>query len=344
MCEFIYDLTPTGHSSPWRLHFHSDFGPLAQQTRWFKITTGVKQGCVMSGFLFLIAVDWVMRRTTEGQRIGIRWNFTSTLEDLDFADDIVLLSSKYPQIQDKTNRLVDNAGRVGLKLNAQKCKVMRMNARREDKVMIERKEVEDVEEFVYLGATVTKEGGGTEDIKKRLSKAQGAFYNLKEIWNTRSIGRNTELKLFKTLVRPVLLYGCEAWKLTAAEEKKLDRFQFTCLRRILRVWWPQRIRNDTISQITGVRKISDEIRRRRWNWIGHVLRKDRNDDCMVAMGWQPEGKRKVGRPKITWRRTVEGECRQERWTSWVEARTVAKDRAGWKTKVAALCALWRGEN
>ena len=71
--------------------------------------------------------------------------------------------------------------------------------------LIERKEVEDVEEFVYLGATVTKEGGGTEDIKKRLSKAQGAFYNLKKIWNTRSIGRNTKIKLFKTLVRPVLL-------------------------------------------------------------------------------------------------------------------------------------------
>ena len=160
----------------------------------------------------------------------------------------------------------------------------------------------------------------------------------------RSIGRSTKLKLFKTLVRPVLLYGCEAWKLTVAEEKKLDRFQFTCLRRILRVWWPQRIRNDTISQITGVRKISDEIRRRRWNWIGHVLRKDRNDDCMVVMGCQPERKRKVGRPKITWRRIVERKCRQERWTSWAEARTAAKDRTGWKAKVAALCALWPGEN
>ena len=66
---------------------------------------------------------------------------------------------------------------------------------------------------------MTKEGGGTEDIKKRLSKAQEAFYNLKKIWNTRSIGRNTKIKLFKTLVRPVLLCGSEAWKLTAAEEK-----------------------------------------------------------------------------------------------------------------------------
>ena len=75
-----------------------------------------------------------------------------------------------------------------------------------------------------LGATVTKEGGGTEDIKKRLSKARGAFFNLKKIWNTMSIGPNTKINLFKTLVRPVLFYGCDEWKLTAAEEKKLDGF------------------------------------------------------------------------------------------------------------------------
>ena len=128
---------------------------------------------------------------------------------------------------------------------------------------------------------------------QQATKAQGAFFNLK-IWNTRSIGQNTKIKLFKTLVRPVLLYGCEAWKLTVTEEKKLDRFQFTYLRGILRIWWPQRIRNDAISQVTGVGRSSDEIRGRRWNWIGHVLRKERDDDCMVAMEWQPEGKRKSG--------------------------------------------------
>ena len=199
--------------------------------------------------------------------------------------------------------------------------------------MTGREGVEDLKEFVYLGTTVTKEGSGTEDVKKRLSKAQGAFFNLKKIWNTQSIGRNTKIKLFKTLVRPVLLYGCEAWKLIVAKVKKLDRFQLTHLRRILRIWWPQRIRNDTISQLTGVKKISDEIRRRRWNWIGHVLRKERNDDCMVAMEWQPDGMRKVGRPKTTWRRTVEKESRQERWTSWVEVRGTAQDRASWRGKL-----------
>lgn len=81
-----------------------------------------------------------------------------------------------------------------------------------------------------------------------------------------------------------VLYGCEAWKLTAAEEKKLGRFQFTCLKQILRIWWLQHIRDNTISQVTGVKKISDEIRRRRWNWVGHMLRKERKVDCMLARG------------------------------------------------------------
>ena len=133
-----------------------------EQTRWFKIITDVKQGCIMSGFLFLLTVDWTMRRTTERHRNGIRWNFTSMLQDLDFEVDIVLVTSKYEHIQNKTYRRVDNAGRLRLKINAQKCKVMRMNTPREDKVMTGREEVEDVDEFLYLGTVVTKEAGGTK--------------------------------------------------------------------------------------------------------------------------------------------------------------------------------------
>ena len=57
--------------------------------------------------------------------------------------------------------------------------------------------------------------------------------------------------------------------------------------------------------MAGTERISEEVRRRRWNWIGHVLRKDRTDDCAVALGWTPEGRRKRGRPKTTWRRMVE---------------------------------------
>jgi hypothetical protein len=69
------------------------------QSDWVRIESGVKQGCGMSGFVFLLVQDWMMRNSIQGKNTGIRWKFTSKLEDLDFADDIALISSKFNDIQ-----------------------------------------------------------------------------------------------------------------------------------------------------------------------------------------------------------------------------------------------------
>ena len=93
-------------------------------TEWFKIKTGVKQGCNLSGLPFLLVVDWVMRNTLQEGNTGIRWKFTAKLEDLDFADDIALLSSTKQHIQTKTDKCAHEAERVGLKVNVDKCKLL----------------------------------------------------------------------------------------------------------------------------------------------------------------------------------------------------------------------------
>ena len=314
-----------------------------ETTEWFRVQSGVKQGCPMSGFLFLLSIDWVMNRTTEGRRTGIRWKLTSVLEDLDFADDIALLSSRYVDIKDKTSRLVDEAARVGLKINAKKSKVMRINAKNDQRVKVNDEQVDDVEEFSYLGALLDKEGGATKDIQQRLSKARQTFYRLRRIWDTSEISRKTKVQLFKTIVRAVLMYGCEAWKLTKTEEKKLDAFQYKCMKRILKIRWPQTISHQQIQENTGVNRASDEIRRRRWNWIGHIMRKNREEHCVTALEWRPEGRRRPGRPKTTWRRMVEEERRIAGWQSWTTVRALAANRSAWKDNVKTLCALWHEE-
>ena len=174
--------------------------------------------------------------------------------------------------------------------------------------------------------------------------ACAAMKKLHKIWQTTEIGRKTKASLFKSLILSTLLYGCETWKLTKGEEEKLDAFQTTSLRRIFRIRWQQHVTNARVMEIAGVENISDEVRKRRWAWIGHVLRKERTSDCAVAIGWTPEGRRNRGRPKTTWRRMVEAERNSAGWSTWTAARKIAEDRTKWKNTVHALCTSWRRES
>ena len=104
--------------------------------------------------------------------------------------------------------------------------------------------------------------------------------------------------------------SCETWKISKTDERKLNTFgfQYQCLRRILRIRWQQRMTNRRVAEMAEeINDISSEVRRKRWNWLGHVLRREGENDCMTALGWTPEGRRARGRPKTTWRRTVEKE-------------------------------------
>jgi len=122
---------------------------------WFEIKTDVKQGCCMSGFRFLLVVDWVMRKTTKHGNTGIRWNFNNFLEDLDFADDLALISSGRSHIQTKVSNLGRYAKMTGLKINTAKTMMMCWNNTAGRKVRVDGKELETVSKFVYLGGTVT---------------------------------------------------------------------------------------------------------------------------------------------------------------------------------------------
>ena len=83
-------------------------------------------------------------------------------------DDIAILSSRYVDIEDNSSRPVDEAARVGLKINAKESKVVRINARNDQRMKVNDEQVDDVEEFLYLGALLDKEDGATKDIQQRL--------------------------------------------------------------------------------------------------------------------------------------------------------------------------------
>ena len=106
----------------------------------------------------------------------------------------------------------------------------------------------------------------------------------------------------------------------------------------MKVKWQDKISNRELLERANVEKLSEEVRRRRWRFIGHILRQQPDNDCVSALTWTPEGRRKRGRPKTTWRRTVEKERSKAGWQSWSEVRTAPQDRNRWKAHVEALCA------
>ncbi|KAJ8273600.1 hypothetical protein GJAV_G00103460 [Gymnothorax javanicus] len=198
--------------------------------------------------------------------------------------------------------------------------------------------IKECTEFVYLDATVSTEGRGDKDINNRLTKARVAFTKLSNVWQCKDLHQKTKGRLFKTLICPILLYGCKTWRLNKTDEKKLNTFLTKCLRRILKISREDHIPNRNLLERSNCDTITTQICRRRWRFIGHIHRKDCTDRCSISLEWRPEGKRKRGHPRTTWRRMVEKERTKQGWASWSQVRTAAAQQDRWRANVEALCA------
>ena len=217
----------------------------------FEVKTRVRQGCLLSPFLFLLAIDWVMKQTTEGARNGIQWTLWSQLDDLDFADDLALLAHSQQQIQEKTSRLTTASRKIGLEIHPRKTQLMKMNTPNTDPVILSGERLEEVDSFTYLGSIINIQGGTDADVKSRIGKARTAFVMLRNIWNSTKLQTRTKLRFFNSNVKAVLLYGSETWRTTKATTKRIQTFINGCLRRILHIHWPETISNMELWERTG---------------------------------------------------------------------------------------------
>ena len=96
-------------------------------TEFFEIVSGVRQGCILSPFLFIIVIDFVMYRTMDKPEYGIIWQNQNRLTDLDFADDIAILAEEEnvgPLCQEMTTKLEEQSAQAGLNVSREKTKVM----------------------------------------------------------------------------------------------------------------------------------------------------------------------------------------------------------------------------
>ena len=313
-------------------------------TDFFNINTGVRQGCVLSPFLFLIAIDFVMRKSMKEVGFGIVWNDQTRLIDLDFADDIALIAETNESLQNMTNKLETEAGKIGLRINAVKTKIMQTgNASTVVHITTGQRPVEQVPHFTYLGSSLSNDGSIHTDVKHRIGKASAIFQRLQSVWTTSKIRTATKLKFYNTIVIPTAIYASETWKFTTKITQKLDAFHQRCLRKILGITYHDRITNDEILHRSGSKRLQDIVTERRMQLAGHILRLPHQRHAYTAIHWTPlGGKRKVGRPQKTWRQTFRNDIRTLD-IKYEQIEDEAADRSRWK-KLTAQCATMHRRN
>ena len=168
-------------------------------------------------------------------------------------------------------------------------------------------DLQTTEELTYPGSIVRHDWGAGSDIKNPLNKARNAFRMLNNVCRSSQYSTKTKLKIYQSCVMSALLYGSECWRMIESDITKPSVFHTKNLRRVLQIFWPDTISNQQLLARCIQDSMETIIIGWRWRWIGHVMRREQDNITCTALHWTPEGKCKRGRPRNTWRRTVEAE-------------------------------------
>jgi hypothetical protein len=167
----------------------------------------------------------------------------------------------------------------------------------------------NVATFKHLGTTLTNQNDIHDEIKSRLNSGSACYYSVQNLLSSRLISRNLKIKIYKTVILPVVLYGCETWSLTLREEHRLRVFENRVLRKL---FGPKReedgswrkLHNDEFHSLYSSPNIVRVIKLRRLRWAGHVAHMGEGRAVYKVLIGRCEGKRPLGRRRLRVRITL----------------------------------------
>jgi hypothetical protein len=155
---------------------------------------------------------------------------------LAYADDINLLGGDIYTVKENTETLLEASRDIGLEINAEKTKYMivsrHTNAGQNQNIRTANESFESVATFKYLGTTLTYQNDIRDEIKSRLNSGNACCYSVQNLLSSRLITKNLKTEIHRTVILPVVLYGCETWSLSSREEHRLRVFENRVLWRI----------------------------------------------------------------------------------------------------------------
>ena len=312
-----------------------------EMSEWFPVKVGLRQGCVMSPWLFNLFIDGVVREVNArvlGRGLGLvdERDYMWELNQLLFADDTVFVADS----EEKLCQLVAEFGRVcerrKLRVNVGKSKVMRCT-RGEDgarmNVTLNGEVLEEVDKFKYLGSIVAANGMIEADVCHRVNEGCKMLGALKGVMKSRGLGMNVKKVLYEKVIVPTVTYGSECWGMKVSERKKLNVFEMRCLRSMAGVSRMDRVRNEVVRQRTGVEiELATRVDMNVLRWFGHVERME--NECLLkrVMNARVNGRGARGRPRLGWMDGVK-RALQNRGMDVREARECARNRNDWRAIV-----------
>lgn len=301
----------------------------------FDIDTGARQGDKLSTILFNLALEKVARA------MSINWEgtiFYSSKQMTAFADDTDLIGRGTLAVKESFVEMDMEASNVGLLVNEDKTKYMTLDRKNGSRVgqniTMDNYNFEVVQSFKYLGSILNVTNDIEEEIKMRITQGNRCFFALKHLFRSSLVSRATKLRLYKTIIRPIVMYGSETWPLATKHESTISCFERKILRAICGpihendVW---RIRtNRELKDIFGSETIIGTIKAGRLRWAGHVARMTDDRTAKKALDRNFDGTRARGRPRKRWIDGVEEDLQKLGVTGW---RSLAEDRLQWRQVV-----------
>ena len=235
----------------------------------FPISNGEKQGCVLAPTLSSIFFSMILKQVSEDLKdedgVYVRYNLDGSLfnlrrlqahtktherliRDLLFADDAALVVHTERALQCITSCFANAAQLFGLEVSLKKMEVLYQPAPQEvyhpPHITIGETELKPVQQFSYLGCTISSDARIDKEADNRLAKARSAFGRLyKRVWNNKNLKIQTKISVYRTVLLTTLLYCSEAWVTYPSHVLLLERFHQRCLRTLLNIHWSEFITN-----------------------------------------------------------------------------------------------------
>jgi hypothetical protein len=210
---------------------------------------------------------------------------------------------KTDTIKKNTEASLDASKEVGLEVNLEKTKYMLMSRSQkvgqQHSIKIANRSFEYVAKFTYLGTTLRDQNHMHEEIKSRLNSGNACCHSVQSLMSSRLLSRKLKVKVYKTIILPVVLYGCETWSLTLREEHRLRVFE----NRVLRIFGPttdevtgewRKLHNAELHNLYSSPNIIRQIKPRRMRGRACGTH-GRGEKSVQGFGW------KARRKKTTWK-------------------------------------------